>query len=89
MIDYIDVKNFGFKRVKCHDEVYENQHGREYWWMQYDVTIIGDGFRNKITFIWNCDVRDIKVFLNDTTQIDTFDDFDKFAKYFEMFRSLI
>lgn len=85
MIDYIDIKKIGFKKVQEIDSVYENQFGRPYWYMEFMATVACKGFTNEITFNWDCDTRIVSVFKNSTNKIAEFSEFDKFVEYFSIF----
>lgn len=85
MIDYIDIKNLGFKKVKAKDEVYENRYGRKYWWMEFTAGINCPGFTNEIIFNWDCDTREVQVFRNNI-RVNKFSDYEEFIKFFEIFQ---
>lgn len=85
MIDYIDIKNLGFKKVKGHDQVYKDQYGRKYWWMEFTAGIACPGFTNEITFNWDCDTREVTVFKNETQQIAILSTHEELINYFTLF----
>jgi len=84
MIDYIDIKNLGFKRKSFKDSVYENKFGRPYWWMEYEAKAAFTGGTNTILFNWDCDNRTIKVYVNEK-YYNKFDEWTPFIDFFELF----
>ena len=86
MIDFGDIKKLGFKKSESKDDVYENQYGRPYWWMEFFATIQVKGATNEITFNWDCDTRVISVFKNDTKKIGVFEEYEEFIKFFSIFQ---
>jgi hypothetical protein len=85
MIDYIDIKKIGFKKVQEIDSVYENQFGRPYWYMEFMATVACKGFTNEITFNWDCDTRIVSVFKNEKQKIASFDKWEDFIGFFSIF----
>ena len=85
MIDYIDVKKLGFKKVQGNDSVYEDQFGRPYWYMDFLATVSCHGFTNEIIFNWDCDTRIVSVFKNETGKIAEFSEFEELVNYFTIF----
>ena len=85
MIEFTDIKQLGFKKVRGNDSVYENRYGRQYFWMEYTATVLLKGGKNEITFNWDCDKLTVSVFKNDTEKIAEFDEYDKFINYFAIF----
>jgi hypothetical protein len=84
MIDYIDIKKLGFKRKCFKDSVYENQFGREYWWMEYEAKTTFIAGSNTILFNWDCDKREIKVYVNENIYC-IFNDWEPFINFFRLF----
>ena len=84
MINYIDVKNIGFKKVQGNDSVYEDQFGRPYWYMEFLATVSCPDFTNEIIFIWDCDTRNVKVFRNEKF-VESFEKFEELVNYFTIF----
>ena len=86
MIDFGDIKKLGFKKAESKDDVYENQYGRPYWWMEFFATIQIKGATNEITFNWDCNTRVVSVFKNDTKKIGVFEEYEEFIKFFSIFQ---
>lgn len=86
MIDYSLVEELGFEREVLPDEVYKRQYGREWYFMKFFAVVATFGSRHTITFNWDCDSRDVKVFKNETELIAEFTDPEEFKKFFKMFQ---
>ena len=86
MIDYSLVEALGFDRIMASDKVYEKQYGRGYYYLSFDAKISVFGSRHTITFNWDCDTRDVRVFKNETELVAEFTDAEEFKKFFKMFQ---
>ena len=84
MINYIDVKKLGFKKVQGNDSVYEDKFGRPYWYMDFLVIVSCPDFTNEIIFIWDCDTRNVKVFRNEKL-VESFEKFEELVNCFTIF----
>ena len=86
MIDYSLVEELGFDRIVASDKVYEKQYGRGYFYMSFEAKISVFGGSIAITFNWDCDTRDVRVFKNETELIAEFTDAEEFKQFFKMFQ---
>ena len=87
MIQFVDIQKLGFKKESASDQVYENQHGRPYWYMCFYASIACHGYTNEIVFNWDCDSLEVKVFKNDKEHIFTFSEYEDFIKFFSVFKN--
>ena len=86
MIDYSLVEELGFDREILPDSVYEKQYGRECYFMKFSGVVVRGEMANVITFNWDCDSRDVKVFKNETELVAEFTEPEEFKQFFKMFQ---
>ncbi len=86
MIDYSLIEELGFDRIMASDKVYEKQYGRGYYYMSFEARVATFGSSSAITFNWDCDTRDVKVFKNETELVAEFTDAEEFKQFFKMFQ---
>lgn len=86
MIDYSLIEELGFEREVLPDEVYKRQYGRECYYMRFSGLVSNRIMTNVITFNWDCDSRDVRVFKNETELVAEFTDAEEFKKFFKMFQ---
>lgn len=86
MIDYSLVEALGFEREILPDDVYKRQYGRECYYMSFEARVAAFSSSSVITFNWDCDSRDVKVFKNETELVAEFTDAEEFKQFFKMFQ---
>jgi hypothetical protein len=85
MINYKDIEELGFEKQHGNDSVYEKEYGRPYWFMTYDAKVMYMGGTNEITFNWDCDTRNVSMFINEKFS-RLFEDLEDLQELFSLFK---
>lgn len=84
MIYFKHIEQLGFKKESSKDTVYEEQHGRPYWYMVFNAEVHFIGGKNDICMTWTPDDLQVKVFVNEKPY-KTFTDIDRLNEFFKLF----